>query len=253
LIPFFVWGIVAACLVLGRVSDLVAQPVSFGIKAGVPFTGFLQTSGTTLLGGLPSRAQTPHYAIGPVIEIRLPGQFGLEAGVMYKRIEQQTPDITLIGFNVVSSDETDPIFQSRSVSKVGRSWEFPVAIRYHFSSPSIRPYVEGGFSYNHLSSVFLTSYVVPYKPQLPLPQHFGSSLPSTLNRGGFLLGSGVEIKLPLIDVSPGIRYTRYDNVQNYFQQAFPFGPSRTLVESPNAVDFLVGVHLNSNFHSKTKR
>ena len=36
-IPFFVWAIIAAtCLVLGVAGDSVAQPVSFGIKAGVP-------------------------------------------------------------------------------------------------------------------------------------------------------------------------------------------------------------------------
>ena len=36
-IPFFVWATIAAtCLILGVAEDSVAQPVSFGIKTGVP-------------------------------------------------------------------------------------------------------------------------------------------------------------------------------------------------------------------------
>jgi hypothetical protein len=60
-------------------------------KPGVPITGLLQTAGTTVWQGnsFPSPTQKPHYAIGPVLDIRLPGQYSLEAGVMYKGIEQQ--------------------------------------------------------------------------------------------------------------------------------------------------------------------
>src|SRR5262245_6489362 len=98
-IPFFVWGsFVAACLVVATADDVFAQlPVSFGIKTGVPITGLLQTAGTTGWQGnsFPSPTQKPPYAIGPVLDIRLQGQYSLEAGVMYKGIEQQAPDVTL--------------------------------------------------------------------------------------------------------------------------------------------------------------
>jgi len=249
-IRFFVWGSIAATyLFLGSANALFAQAVQFGIKAGVPFTGLWQAQGPgSVCCSSPFQGQT-HYAIGPAMEIRLPGQFGLEVGAMYKRIAQQAPDITLLGFNVLSEENSVAIFETHSVSKVGRSWEFPVAMRYHFSLPSIRPYVEGGYSYNHLEHV-LTS-VATYNPQGPFPQHVQGSTAVTLNRGGFLLGSGVDIKLSLINVTPGIRYTHYDRVENSFFR-FSSLPYVTLMGSPSVVDFLVGVNL-SQFHSKTKQ
>jgi hypothetical protein len=106
-------------------------------------------------------------------------------------------------------------------------------MRYHFSLPSIRPYVEGGYSYNHISRI-LTPYFPVYNPGL-VPQTLEDPAVTTLNRIGFLFGSGVDFKLPLIDVTPGIRYMHYDKGR------------------PNTVDFLVGVTLNSKSNGTTKR
>jgi hypothetical protein len=238
-IPFFVWGsIAAACLVLVDARDSFAQPVSFGIKAGVPLTGLLPTGigSVPFYGSSPLQAQMQqHYAIGPVIEIRLGRQFGLEIGVIYKRIEQQFPVVTLTSITCLDPDceESQSTFQSQNVSKTARSWEFPVAMRYHFSLPSVRPYVEGGYSYNHISNV-LTSNIPVYNPGR-FPQIVEDPGVSGLNRIGFLFGSGVEFKLPLIDVTPGIRYMHYDKGR------------------PNTADFLVGINLNSQLHNKAKR
>jgi hypothetical protein len=228
----------AACLVLGNTRDLIAQPVSFGIKAGVPLTGLLPSGigPVPFYGGSPLQAQTQqHYAIGPVMEIRLPRQFGLELGVMYKRIKQEFPVVTLTAITCLDPDceESQSTFQSHNVSKSARSWEFPVAMRYHFSLSSIRPYVEGGYSYNHISRI-LTPYFPVYIPQR-FPQILEAPALTTLNRIGFVFGSGVDFKLPLIDVTPGIRYMHYDKGR------------------PNTVDFLVGVTLNSKSNDTTKR
>jgi hypothetical protein len=139
-------------------------------------------------------------------------------------------------------------FQTQMVSKVGRSWEFPVAIQYHFSSPSsLRPYVEGGYSFNHLSGIFVNPAGSTYNPQLPLPQHVLGVNPSKINRSGFLLGGGVEINLPLIRVTPGVRYARYDS-SGSTRPPLPFIPyqaQQTPVESRNAFDFVVGINRNS--------
>jgi hypothetical protein len=207
------------------------------------------------LGGFAfgSQAQTQHYAIGPAVDIRLPGQYVLDVGVMYKSIQQQASDVTLIDFScrvpgtpLTDCEDTQTTFQTQGVSKVGRSWEFPVAIQYHFSSPSLRPYVEGGFSYNHLTGIFVNPVGVPYDPQRPLPQHVVGANPSTINRSGFLLGAGVEIKLPRIRVTPGVRYARYDSVESTLTaSSVPGSANQTPVESRNAVDFMVGFNLNS--------
>jgi hypothetical protein len=90
--------VVAVCLVVGGVADVFAQqPVSIGIKTGVPITSLLQTSGVVSWQGFSfaSPTQKPNYAIGPVLDIRLPGQYSLEAGVMYKGILQKAPNVIL--------------------------------------------------------------------------------------------------------------------------------------------------------------
>src|SRR5262249_35752204 len=241
-IPFFVWGsIAAACLCLVDAGDSFAQPVSFGIKAGVPLTGLLPSA--TFYYGSPLQTQTQQqYAIGPVMEIRLPRQFGLEIGVTYKRIKQEFPVVTLTGFTIICPDPPDcenggtqRTFQSQNVSKSARSLDVPVALRYHFSLPSIRPYVEGGYSYNHISRILTPDFPVynPYNPRVP--QIIEDPTLTTLNRIGILFGSGVEFKLPLIDVAPGIRYVHYEKGR------------------PNSAHFLVVVTLNSHSSGTTKR
>src|SRR5689334_23870097 len=100
-IPLFVWVIVAStCFVLGIAEDSVAQPVSFGIKTGVPLNQLISRN-----DGIPVQRLTQHYAIGPVIDVRLPGNFSLEAGVMYKQIDQQSANVFLVGFTCLTCEE----------------------------------------------------------------------------------------------------------------------------------------------------
>src|SRR5262249_33280430 len=92
---------------------------------------------------------------------------------------------------------------------------------------------EGGYSYNHISRILTSNFPV-YNPQL-VPQILEYPALTTLNRFGALFGSGVAIKLPLIDVAPGIRYMHFDKGR------------------PNVVDFLVGVTLNSKPNGTTNQ
>jgi opacity protein-like surface antigen len=235
-------------LVLAATDDVFAQQaVSVGIKAGLPLKGLLQTSGQASWQGFSfgSTAQTQHYAIGPEVDIRLPGQLVLEAGAMYKGIEQQGPDVTFTSTTCISADceFSKNTFDTKAVSKVARSFEFPVAIQYHFLSLPLKPYAEGGFSYNHVSGVF----GIPsagYNPNLPLPQRVMWPDTFTINRSGFLFGGGVELKLPDIRLSPGIRYARYDIVEHYGPSQYGPFVAHSPVESPNALDFVLGIKLN---------
>jgi opacity protein-like surface antigen len=196
------------------------------------------------------QALTRHYAVGPVIDVRLPGNFGLDVGVMYEQIDQQSANVFLVGFNCLTCEDGPyAVTQSQSVSRVGRSWEYPVAIQYHFSAPAmLRPYVEGGHSYNHLSGIFLNPTFIRYNQSAPLPQLVSAPYATNMNRSGFLFGAGVEIKLPLIHLTPGFRYSRYDKVQ------FPEAdfPNQTTFQSPNSLDFLVGINLNSIYRRTDK-
>ena len=243
-IPFFVWATIAAtCLVLGVAENSVAQPVSFGIKTGVPLNQLISRN-----DGLPVQRLTQHYVIGPVIDVRLPGNFSLEVGVLYKQIDQQSANVFLVGFTCLTCEEGPyGVYQSQSVSRVGRSWEYPVVMQYHFATPAmLRPYVEGGHSYNHLSGIFVNpTLFLPYNARASLPQLVSAPYATNMKRSGFLLGAGVEIKLPLIHLTPGFRYSRYDQVE-------VAEPNLRGIESPKSLDFLVGINLNSLYHRAGK-
>jgi len=207
----------AGSLVFGAPSDEFEKRVSVGIKVGAPMTRFL-----TFDYGV-GDAHTKRYTIGPVMDIGLYRGFGIEVGAMNKRIDESSFSATLL--SVVDTDEGPAAnYRYNHVSTVGRSWEFPVAGQYHISLRSMRPYLEGGLSYNHLSNIY-----GPWPPFIEGTPPPAERLPSlnSFNRKGVLFGGGAEIKLHMIHVTPGLRYTHY-NKGEWFLLA------------PNSVDFLVG-------------
>jgi hypothetical protein len=137
----------AGSLVFGAPSDEFEKRVSVGIKVGAPMTRFL-----TFDYGV-GDAHTKRNTIGPVMDIGLQRGFGIEVGAMYKRIDESSFSATLL--SIVDTDEGPAAnYRYNHVSTVGRSWEFPVAGQYHISLRSMRPYLEGGLSYNHLSNIY---------------------------------------------------------------------------------------------------
>ncbi|MFL6451520.1 MAG: hypothetical protein ACJ746_28155 [Bryobacteraceae bacterium] len=220
-----------ACLLLTAASSAFAQRISVGIKAGVPLTDVVE-SVDTHGGDLTFQAQTKRYTIGPVVDIGLPLGFGVEFGAMYKRVDQKSRAVTITGFTTMG-DTSVAIEQRADISAVGHSWEFPVAVQYHFSKSSIRPYVEGGISFNHLGNVYNFSNVYNVanasfpSPTPRQPPYTVAPIPGSFERVGGLVGIGVDFKLHVIHVTPGLRYTHY-NEKSFW------------LPSTNAVDFLVG-------------
>jgi hypothetical protein len=207
-----------ACLLTVTATSAFAQRISVGIKAGVPLTDVFETAHTDL----PFEAQTKRYTIGPVVDIGLPLGFGVEFGAMYKRFDQKSMTITTTGF-VDLGEDSYPIQQRAGISAVGHSWEVPVALQYHFFKSAIRPYVEGGVSFNHLSNVYRFE---PFRIGSPLPFTFGPRRGS-FDRVGGLFGMGIDFKLHVIHVTPGFRFTHYNE-------------PRYWLPATNSVDFLVG-------------
>ena len=224
--------VLIACLFFGATTSAFAQHFAVGVKTGVPLTDVVQTTANTPIGfGYhPFQAQTKNYTIGPVVDITLPGVLGIELGTMYKRINQQASQVSITGVMPPSCADCEDghfILKVQQITTPARSWEFPVAVQYHIPLRSIRPYVEGGLSYNHVSDVLggdgnLFPVLRPGDMFMPTV--------NSINRTGFLTGGGVEIKLRTIRLTPGLRYTHYDKVESF-------------LPSPNAVDFLVGFQL----------
>ena len=63
-------------------SLILAQPISFGVKGGLPLTDFIDT----VSGPSTNITQKTHiYIVGPTVELRLPGGFGIELDALYRR------------------------------------------------------------------------------------------------------------------------------------------------------------------------
>lgn len=221
-----------ACLLAAAASSAFAQHISVGIKAGVPLTGLLRSEYVSGRCCQEVATQTRHYTIGPVVDIGLPLGFGVEFGAFYKRFDQQSYAVTTTGFT--TDDETSyPIQQTAGISAVGHSWEFPVAVQYHFFKSAIRPYVEGGVSLNRLSDVYSFQNVSIDFRQLPFTFAPRSG---SFTRVGPLFGMGVDVKLHRIHVTPGLRYTHYNQLSSLTGGCIS-GPA---CRSDKAVDILVG-------------
>ncbi len=188
---------------------------------------------TTNAGDPRTSTQTKRYTFGPVVDIGLPFGFRADFGALYKRFDQQSFSVTTTGYVIVDEDTRYQITQTAGTSAVGHSWEFPVVFRYRFFKSAIRPYVETGVSFNRLSNVY-TARQTPYprQPQLPFTiEHLRSSL----NRVGPLFGMGVDVSLHGIHVTPGLRYTRYNHLEELTGCS-----AGTACKGNKAVDFLVG-------------
>lgn len=145
--------------------------------------------GPGLTGSVPFLTATQRFTFGPAAELRLPFGLGVEVDALYKRFDQ-----TGSGGQVTT----------------GSSWEFPILGKYRFSDSLLRPYIEAGITFNRLTDV--------------LSLNLGSE-----NRKGFAAGAGLELKLPILRLSAGLRYSRLEG--------------KLAIPSTNQADVLFGIML----------
>jgi outer membrane protein W len=147
-------------------TSLVAQ-FSGGLLGGVPFNNLTNGSYSTA-------DKSGQYTLGPTVQFGLPLGFRLEADALYRPL----------GVTGASSSQ----------------WRFPILAQYRFPGLLVKPYVEAGYSYDHVSlnvPVTISSLTPPaVTPPLTISSHHG-----------FVLGAGVDFKIPFVRVSPEIRYT----------------------------------------------
>lgn len=167
-----------------------AQPVSAGLKFGVPLTDAISVQSPNLFDYV---ASTGRWTIGPFVEVHLPANLGIEVDALYRSYS----------FNSMAG--------SASISE----WDFPLLLQYRFLSGPIRPYVDGGLVFNHLSVGDIT--------QLNHQSSFGIAL-----------GAGVDIHAIFLHISPEIRYEGFalKNIQSSLDE---------LTSNRNQLMVLVGV------------
>lgn len=164
---------IALLLVLGFAA--AAQPISFGVRGGVPltdaYTTLTETSGSQFVKTF---SGSKEYVAGLMLEVRLPFSLSVEADALYHPLKITTQAGT--GATVVSTS-----------TATTHSLEFPIVAKYRFLHlPVVKPYVEAGPSFRALG--------------------LGGSYQSGK---GITLGGGVELKLLKLRLEPELRYTHW--------------------------------------------
>jgi len=185
------------------VASAAAQALSVGVIGGAPFQDVV-TNGNSIVNNVQSTAKSPNFTIGPEIQVNLPLSLRLEVDALFRPYK----------FDLgVSSRVTDTVS--------GQQWRFPVLLQYRFNTPLVKPFLEGGVSFDHLSGI---SDAVKAAVQSGPGQFLRAS------NAGVVLGAGVDVKIPFVRVSGELRYTR--------ETASDFATFSNL----NQAEVLIGVH-----------
>lgn len=195
-----------------------AGPLSLGIRAGVPLTDFFESVNS---GNFLVTSSTNRYIVGPSLELRLPAGFGLEVDALYRR------------FNYNSSYGLANFLLGTPNRTTGNAWEFPLLVKYRFSTPLIKPYVDAGLAFDTLSGLKQTvvSVANPFGQTTTTNSNPNELKNSTTT--GFVIGFGADIHAVVLHISPEIRYTRWGSP--HF--TIPNGP---VISNQNQAEFLVG-------------
>jgi hypothetical protein len=176
-------------------------PVSIGVKAGIPITDSFYN--TTLSPGQNLYSNSQNYILGPSVELRLPYRLSVEFDALYRPLTFGTSTATIANGSPVLSRTSTQL----------STWEFPVLFKYHFASEHyIKPYVEAGPSFRT-----------------------GANQLSYLSGTGVTAGVGADFKVPIVRLSPEIRYTHWSSDGT---QTIATAP---LASRQDQVEFLFGI------------
>jgi hypothetical protein len=188
---------------LAPLSAFAQFPISLGIKGGSSLTEAFSDR-TVTFGGNAARTYSPQrdFIVGPMLELHLPMGVSVEADALYRPLH-------------LSSTFTGPFFTPSFQPGTVNSWEFPILLKYHMGTPIVKPFVEVGPSFRHVSE-------------------FPNDSPH-LSTKGLAMGVGVEAHVLFIRVAPEFRYTHWGSDSN--GSASAFNPN----SHSNQVEFLVGL------------
>jgi hypothetical protein len=207
-----------------------AQPVAVGIADGVPVSADSQDFGQgcfdrgPLVCG-PNRFFSRPYAAGPVLDVHLPWELGVEVGLLYQRFHKD------LAHGLMAPRGGSVNFgQKYSVSAGG--WLFPLLLQYHFGRRRAAPFVAAGATLRHLDAFEGRGIQLNFELQ---PEPVSLHLESGRNlEVAITAGAGLRWRIAIIDVSPEVRFLRwtsayYQPVQNQgmFMLTLTFPARRT--------------------------
>jgi len=202
-------------LVFTAVVTAAAQPVSVGVKGGVPITDFFDA----VHGNQAAYASNTHrYLVGPTVQFNLPLRFSIEIDALYRRLGYDYNQFAGPG---------SPTFTSTTAN----SWEFPVLGKWAVFPGPVRPFIDFGANFRHISGVNQiqdTASAVGVNVGTVPEFHKATDIGATF-------GAGVEFKIGWLRVTPEFRYTRWGS-ENFDD------PIGTLLRTnKNQGDFMLGL------------
>lgn len=180
-------------------AGLSAQAFSVGILGGAPFEDVVQKVTTSGIQFVP---KTPNFVVGPSVRIGLPAHFRLEADALYRPYDFSQSG-AVVAANVTASQ-----------------WRFPLLLQYEIHTPVIKPFIEGGLSWDHLSNISTAAKNITSGPGTLVHQ----------SNASVVLGGGVDIKIGFVRVSGELRWSHLGSAD--FQA----------ISKVNQAEALVGLH-----------
>jgi hypothetical protein len=174
-----------------------------GFRVGVAANDLLKPAG--YIGSEPFQANTKRLIYGPTLDFQLPRGFGIVADFLHK-----------------SHEESGGAIHGGVYKTTESSWEFPLLAKYRFSHGRVRPYIEGGPTFNRLGG-----YLTPYMSMLATPSEPQPKV--NVTRKGFAAGAGLEFKLGPARLMPAVRFSHWRGKDTY------------IVPGANTADVLLGI------------
>jgi len=212
---------------MGCVFPACADNFVFSLKGGVPITDYFQTGVDSAFGhGWYQYSSAPRrYTVGLSGEWRMANAFGIEIGVLYKRI----------GYNLDGTYAYEAINSTTHYSVKGHSWDFPILIKYQ-PPKSKGLFASGGYSVRHVGPIRArgTRSDILYTPTIHtvvtgIDKGNIDGLPGTFS--GPTIGAGIELGKGRMRISPELRYTFWiDN-----------STGNSGLHLNNQLDFLIGL------------
>lgn len=181
----------AMFVLLALAGASFAQPVSIGVKAGVPLTDFVDAAKGNESAYF---TNTKRYTVGGTIEFHLPARFSIEIDALYKRF----------GFDGQSVSAGSTTLTGTR----GNSWEFPMLVKFEMVPGPVRPFVDAGASIRHLTGIKQVRQVISAgtfsSVEVNDPPEFNKATDL-----GLTFGAGIAFKVGRVRISPELRYTRW--------------------------------------------
>jgi opacity protein-like surface antigen len=202
-------------LVFAAVVTAAAQPVSIGVKGGVPITDAFDT----FRGNQAAYATNTHrYVVGPTVQFNLPLRFSIEVDALYRRLG--------FDYNQFAGPGSPTI-----TTTTANSWEFPVLGKWAVLPGPVRPFIDFGANFRHITGVDqIRSTATSVGVDVGTVPEFHKATDI-----GATFGAGIEFKAGWLRVTPEFRYTRWGS-ENFDD---PIGA--LLRTNKNQGDFMLGL------------